>query len=64
MEKFSVYYKEDDQWKPFIQESTIGYKRLLHFDPITTAAIKIEIESSRLNPAIAEAGVYFDARPF
>ena len=64
VEKFSVYYKEDDQWKPFIQESTIGYKRLLHFDPITTAAIKIEIESSRLNPAIAEAGVYFDARPF
>ncbi|WP_300602388.1 alpha-L-fucosidase [Niabella sp.] len=59
VEKFSAWYKEGGQWKPFANETTIGYKRLLHFDPITAAEIKIEIESSRLNPAIAEAGIYF-----
>ncbi|ANH82711.1 alpha-L-fucosidase [Niabella ginsenosidivorans] len=58
VERFSVYYKNGDQWKPLIQESTIGYKRLLRFDPVTADAIRIEIESSRLNPAIAEVGLY------
>ncbi|MBO9592226.1 MAG: alpha-L-fucosidase [Niabella sp.] len=59
VEKFSAWYKEGGTWKPFANETTIGYKRLLHFEPVTAAEIKIEIESSRLNPAIAEAGIYF-----
>ncbi|MBZ4192148.1 alpha-L-fucosidase [Niabella beijingensis] len=59
VEQFSVYYKQDGAWKPFVQETTIGYKRLLHFDPVTANEIKIEIESSRLNPTIASAGLYF-----
>ncbi|MBO9619435.1 MAG: alpha-L-fucosidase [Niabella sp.] len=60
VEQFTVSYKEGNEWKPFIQETTIGYKRLLHFAPITASEIKLEVKS-RLNPAIAETGLYFSS---
>ncbi len=58
VEKFSVYYDDNGTWKKFTEGTTIGYKRLLRFDNVTTKKIKLEIESSRLNPTIAEVGIY------
>jgi alpha-L-fucosidase len=58
VEKFSAYYDDGGKWKKFTEGTTIGYKRLLRFDPVTARRIKIDIESSRLNPTIAEVGVY------
>lgn len=58
VEKFSAYYNNSGAWEKFTEGTTIGYKRLLRFNEITTDKIKIEIESSRLNPCLAEAGLY------
>ncbi len=58
VEKFSAYYDDGGKWEKFTQGTTIGYKRLLRFDPVTARRIKIDIESSRLNPTLAEVGLY------
>lgn len=58
VEKFSVYYNNNGTWKKFTEGTTIGYKRLLRFNKVTANRIKLEIESSRLNPYLAEVGLY------
>lgn len=58
VEKFSAWYNDNGTWKKFTGGTTIGYKRLLRFEEITTDKIKIDIESSRLNPYVAEIGLY------
>ncbi|MBS1577290.1 MAG: alpha-L-fucosidase [Bacteroidetes bacterium] len=58
VEKFAAFYEDKGTWKKFTEGTTIGYKRLLRFDPITTGKIKIEISSSRLNPTLSEVGLY------
>lgn len=58
VEKFSAWYDDNGSWKKFTEGTTIGYKRLLKFENTTSEKIKIEIESSRLNPTIAEVGLY------
>lgn len=58
IEKFSAYYEDNGSWKKFTEGTTVGLKRLLRFNKATTSKIKLEIESSRLNPYIAEVGLY------
>lgn len=58
VEKFSAHYDNNGTWKKFAEGTTIGYKRLLRFDNIRTKKIRIDIESSRLNPNLAEVGLY------
>lgn len=58
VEKFSLWYDDSGLWKKFAESTTIGYKRLLRFETITAKKIKLQIESSRLNPNIAEVGLY------
>ncbi|WP_246228679.1 alpha-L-fucosidase [Paraflavitalea devenefica] len=58
IEKFSAEYFDGAQWKPFTAGTTVGYKRLLRFDAITTKKIRLKILSSRLNPALSELGLY------
>lgn len=58
IEKFSVEYKENGSWKKLVQGTTVGYKRLLRFQPVTSAELRIVIESSRSNPTLAEVGLF------
>lgn len=58
VEKFSAWYNDNGTWKKFTEGTTMGYKRLLRFERITTDKIRINIESSRLNPYLAEIGLY------
>jgi alpha-L-fucosidase len=58
IEKFVVEYKEGNSWKKLTEGTTIGYKRLLLFPAVQRSAIRIKIESSRLNPTLAEVGLY------
>lgn len=58
VEQFMLEYKEDGNWKIAAQGTTIGYKRLLRFNPITTKQVRLRILASRLNPTIAELGLY------
>lgn len=45
-------------WQKVIDGTTVGYKRLLRFDPVTARKARLKINASRLNPYIAEAGLY------
>ena len=59
VESFSLEYKtEEGTWATAAEGSTIGYKRLLHFEPVTTNEARMVIHSSRLEPFIAETGLY------
>lgn len=58
VEKWVLEYKEGEQWRTVTEGTTIGYKRLLRFAPVTTGAVRLRILSSRLDPTIAEFGLY------
>jgi alpha-L-fucosidase len=58
VEKFTLSYKEGGEWKIATVGTTIGYKRLLKFKSITATEIRLDILSSRLNPTIAEMGLF------
>ncbi len=58
IEKFIVEYFDGIQWKQFTAGTTVGYRRLLKFAPVTAKNIRLTIVSSRLNPALSEFGLY------
>ncbi len=58
IEKFSLEYWDGQEWKAITGGTTVGYKRLLRFDPVTANKVRLRIESSRLNPTLAEFGLY------
>jgi alpha-L-fucosidase len=58
VEKFKAEYFNGHGWKPFAEGTTIGYKRLLHFDAVTASKVRLTIESSRLDPVISEIGLF------
>lgn len=59
IEKFSAEYFDDVSWKVFAEGTTVGYKRLIKFNEIITDKVRLRILSSRLNPTLAEFGLYF-----
>ncbi|HEU4607989.1 MAG TPA: alpha-L-fucosidase, partial [Chitinophagaceae bacterium] len=58
VEKFRLEYQKGSEWLPVTRGTTIGYKRLLRFDPVTAQKLRLTIEASRLNPVLAEMGLY------
>ena len=58
IEKFTLEYWDGTEWKKATAGTTVGYKRLLQFDAVTTGKVRLRIESSRLNPTIAEFDLY------
>lgn len=58
VEKFVLEYSDGADWKTIAEGTTIGYKRLLRFPPVTSSRVRLRIVSSRLNPTIAEFGLY------
>ena len=58
VEKWVLEYKDGRDWKTVTEGTTIGYKRLLRFPPVTAGEVRLRILSSRLNPTIAEFGLY------
>lgn len=55
---FTLEYREGDEWKPFASGTTIGYKRILEFDPVRTDGIRINITEARACPVISNVEVY------
>jgi len=55
---FIVEYWDGAYFKALVSGTTIGYKRILSFRPITTSKIRINILASKAPPVIAEVGVY------
>ena len=58
IEKFHLEYWNGKKWKTFINGTTVGYKRLLRFEPVKTNRIRLVIEKSRLNPTLKNFGLF------
>src|SRR5690606_558747 len=58
IEKFVLEYQDGDEWKTITTGTTVGYKRLIRFNPVTAHTVRLRILSSRLNPTLSEFGLY------
>ena len=58
VEKFKLEAWINDEWVTVKESTTIGYKKLLHFNTITTDRIRLTIEQSRGNALISNIGLY------
>ncbi|MBF9252680.1 alpha-L-fucosidase [Pontibacter sp. 172403-2] len=58
IEQFVLEYWQDGQWQKAAEGTTVGYKRLLQFAPVTAGKVRLRILSSRLNPTLSELGLY------
>ncbi len=58
IEKFKMEYWDGAKWVRATEGTTVGYKRLLKFKTVTTKKIRLNIISARLNPTIAEIGLF------
>jgi len=58
VESFVMEYWDGNDWKPVSEGTTIGYKRILRFEPITASKVRLRITSSRLNPHISSLGLF------
>lgn len=58
VEHFSVASFVNGSWKEIVAATTIGYKRILRFDPVVTNKLRITISGSRDKPQISEIGIY------
>lgn len=55
---FKVEALVDGNWKEIAQGTTIGYKRILEVEPVTTTQVKLTIEDAKACPTITEFGLY------
>ncbi len=58
VKSFTVEKAENKEWKPLVSATTIGYKRILKFDPVQTDKIRINITSAKACPVISNVEVY------
>ena len=58
IESFKLEYEEGDVWKEITRGTTVGYNRILRFDPVSAKHIRLTIESSRLSPELSEVGLF------
>ncbi|GGK78683.1 alpha-L-fucosidase [Rufibacter glacialis] len=61
IESFVLEYLDGQTWKKATEGTTVGYKRLLRFNPVTASKVRLRILSSRLNPTLSEFGLYQNA---
>jgi alpha-L-fucosidase len=58
VEEFVVEAWKNDHWEVIVKGTTIGYKRLMRFNPVKSNKVRIRILSSRDNPEISTFGLY------
>lgn len=58
VKSFHVEAWQDGNWKEIAKGTTIGYKRILKLDPVSTSKIKVTIDDARACPLISKVGVY------
>jgi alpha-L-fucosidase len=58
IEKFHLEYWNGNEWEKFTEGTTVGYKRLLRFDPVKTDRIRLTINEARLNPTLSNFEIY------
>ncbi|UCD51360.1 MAG: alpha-L-fucosidase [Phycisphaerales bacterium] len=58
VERFVLEAWTGGKWKEFARGTTIGYKRLLRFDDVTTSRVRLRILSVRVCPILSGFGLY------
>ncbi len=53
----SYWNESSKEWSPLVRDTTVGYKRILRFEPVTTRRLRIEFESP-VPPVISTVAVY------
>jgi len=48
----------EGEWITIAQATTIGYKRILQVERVTTSKVKVVIEASKNPPLLSEVGLY------
>ena len=62
IESFAIDVWDGSEWKQVDEQTTVGHKRLLRWDsPVTTDQVRIRITGSRLEPTLAEVGLFKQA---
>jgi len=56
--EFTVEAWQNGTWQPIAQATTIGYKRILKFNPLQTTKLKINITASKACPVISAVEVF------
>lgn len=56
--KFEVLIRKEDGWQSIANETTVGYKRILSLDEITTDEVRIRFKEFSAPPAINEVGLF------
>ena len=57
--EFALDVWDGGTWKEFARGTTVGYKRLLRFDPVTTSKVRLRILDSRVCPTLSGVGLYY-----
>jgi alpha-L-fucosidase len=58
VEEFVLEAWRNGGWEAVAKGTTIGYKRLLQFSPVSARKVRVRILSSRDNPEIASVGLF------
>jgi alpha-L-fucosidase len=58
VENFVIEARTGSKWDTVTRGTTIGYKRLLRFPPVTADEIRLTVTSSRARPNISTFGLY------
>ncbi|MGQ7867922.1 alpha-L-fucosidase [Sunxiuqinia sp. sy24] len=55
---FTVEYEDNGNYKPLTQGTTIGYKRILRFDDVTTSRLRLTLETEAPCLTLSNLGIY------
>jgi alpha-L-fucosidase len=58
VKEFNIEINDKNNWKQITKATTIGYKRILKIDPVTTDKIRVNITASKACPVISNIEVY------
>ncbi|MDO4229438.1 MAG: alpha-L-fucosidase [Capnocytophaga sp.] len=58
VKQFRLEYENNGNWLSIDEQTTIGYKRILRFDPVTTSKIRFTILDSKDVPLISNIELY------
>ena len=55
---FKVEYWNGETWQPLASATTIGYKRILRFDPVEAQKLRVTITDAKACPVLSNVEVY------
>jgi len=58
VDAFALDRWQDGKWLEFANGTSIGNRRLLRFDPVTTDKVRLRITKAAASPALSEFGLY------